>query len=53
MMILDEETSQQLLKLPVNETRTIQIDDRNFTLIDTEEFLRILDLAGLKHHQRA
>jgi hypothetical protein len=51
MITFDEESTQLLLKMPITETRTMQVDDRNFTLIDTEEFLRILELAGLKHRR--
>jgi hypothetical protein len=48
VITLDENTCRLLLELPINETRTIKIDDRQFTIVDTEEFLRIVAMAGLK-----
>jgi hypothetical protein len=47
-LTLSLESWQLLMELPVSHTREFQLEDRNFTIVDTEEFKRIIKLAKLK-----
>lgn len=47
MITLDKETVDRLMNMPIDHTVGIQIEDRHFTIVDTEEFLRILNIAKM------
>lgn len=47
MIVLGEGTVEDLLALPVDRTRGFTIDDRHFTIIDSEFFYDICRKAGL------
>lgn len=48
MIVFDQGTVEDLLALPVDRTRGVQIDDRHFTIVDSEFFFDICRKAGLK-----
>lgn len=47
MITFDMETQERLMALPVNRTLGVQIDDRHFTIIDSEFFFDLCRKAGL------
>ena len=48
MIRIDPDTERRLMAMPVNQTLALTIDDRNFTVIDTEFFYDICRLARLE-----
>lgn len=50
MITLDLDQLQKLKALPVNQTITFQVDDRNFSIIDTEFLNDLLKLARVDCH---
>jgi hypothetical protein len=48
---MDLESWNTLKELPVNQTRDFKLDDREFTIVDKEEFIRICELANLRTEQ--
>lgn len=47
MIVMERESANKLLELPVNQTLRLEIDDRVFVILDHEEFLRILAMANM------
>lgn len=47
MITFDMETQERLMALPVNRTLGVTIDDRHFTIIDSEFFYDLCRKAGL------
>lgn len=50
MLTLDGDHIAKFKGLPVNQTITFQLDDRNFSIIDTEFLNEILEKAGVLVH---
>lgn len=48
MITLDMKTADDLLAMPVTRTMTIKMEDRNFTIIDTEFFRDLCKRARIR-----
>jgi hypothetical protein len=46
-IVFDRDTAQLLLALPINRTIGVTIDDRHFTIVDSEFFFDVCRKAGL------